>query len=134
MPLSIAPEGIEIGIVTRNAAPMVEFYRDLLGLEFERELTMGNGVYMTRLKCGPNIIKILVNPEDPPAAAPPGGAAGATGYRYWTIPVTNIDEAINECKATGADIPVPVTDIGNGISIAMVADPDGNWVNLLQRT
>ena len=71
MPLSIAPEGIEIGIVTRNAAPMVEFYRDLLGLEFERELTMGNGVYMTRLKCGPNIIKILVNPEDPPAAAPP---------------------------------------------------------------
>ncbi len=94
---------------------------------------MANGVQMTRLKCGPNIIKIMVNPKEPKADAPPGGAAGATGYRYWTIPIANIEDAIADCESAGCEIPVPVTVIGPGISIAMVADPDGNWVNFLQR-
>jgi glyoxylase I family protein len=133
MTLNISQDGIEIGIVTRDVGPMLTFYRDILGLEFERELRMANGVHMTRLKCGPNIIKILVNPKEPAADAPPGGAAGATGYRYWTIPITNIEDAVADCESAGYDIPVPVTVIGPGISIAMVADPDGNWVNFLQR-
>lgn len=133
MTLNIAQEGIEIGIVTRDAGPMLEFYRDILGLELERELLMANGVHMTRLKCGPNIIKLVVNPKEPKADAPAGGAAGATGYRYWTIPITNIDEAIATCEAAGCEIPVPVTVISPGIKFAMVADPDGNWVNFLQR-
>jgi len=133
MTLNIAQEGIEIGIVTRDAGPMLEFYRDILGLELERELLMANGVHLNRLKCGANIIKLVVNPKEPKADAPAGGAAGATGYRYWTIPITNIDEAIATCEAAGCEIPVPVTVISPGIKIAMVADPDGNWVNFLQR-
>ena len=133
MTLNIAQEGIEIGIVTRDVGPMLEFYRDILGLEFERELRMTNGVHMTRLKCGPNIIKLVVNPKEPKVDAPPGGAAGATGYRYWTIPITNIYDAIATCAAAGCEIPVPVTMISPAIKIAMVADPDGNWVNFLQR-
>jgi glyoxylase I family protein len=95
MTLNIAQDGIEIGIVTRDAGPMLEFYRDTLGLELERELLMANGVHMTRLKCGPNIIKLVVNPEEPKADAPPGGAAGATGYRYSTIAISYIDEAVS---------------------------------------
>ncbi len=133
MSVDIAQEGIELGIVTRDAAPMIEFYRDILGLELERELTMFNGVHMTRLKCGPNIIKLIVNPIEPKADAPPGGAAGATGYRYWTIAINNLDEAIATCEAAGCKVPVPVSVIHEGIRIAMVEDPDGNWVNLIQR-
>ena len=71
MTLNIAQEGIEIGIVTRDVGPMLEFYRDILGLEFERELLTANGMHMTRLKCGPNIIKLVVNPKEPKADAPP---------------------------------------------------------------
>ena len=70
MTLNIAQEGIEIGIVTRDVGPMLKFYRDILGLEFERELLMANGMHMTRLKCGPNIIKLVVNPKEPKADAP----------------------------------------------------------------
>lgn len=99
----------------------------------DRELQMANGVHMTRLKCGPNIIKLVVNPEEPKADAPPGGAAGATGHRYWTIAISNIDDAVAACDAAGCKIPVPIVSISPGIRTAMVADPDGNWVNLLQR-
>jgi predicted enzyme related to lactoylglutathione lyase len=58
---------------------------------------------------------------------------GAIGYRYWTIAISNIDAAVPVCEAAGCKIPVPITPIGPRIKIAMVADPDGNWVNLLQR-
>ncbi|MEM7364584.1 MAG: VOC family protein [Pseudomonadota bacterium] len=133
MAVNIADEGIEIGIVTRDAGPMVRFYRDILGLEFEREVQMANGVHQTRFKCGGNIIKLVVYASEPPADAPPGGAVGATGYRYWTIPVTNIEEAVGACEAAGCTIPVPVRTIQEGARIAMIEDPDGNWVNLLQR-
>jgi glyoxylase I family protein len=134
MSVDIAQDGIELGIVTRDAGPMLEFYRDILGLEFEREVTMANGVHQTRLKCGPNIIKLIVYPKHPPKIdAPPGGVVGATGYRYWTIAINNLDEAIATCEAAGCKIPVPVMAIHDGIRISMVEDPDGNWVNLIQR-
>ena len=32
MSVDIAQDGIELGIVTRDAEPMLEFYRDILGL------------------------------------------------------------------------------------------------------
>ncbi|HAK52992.1 MAG TPA: hypothetical protein DCM54_13970 [Gammaproteobacteria bacterium] len=133
MSVDIAQDGIELGIVTRDAGPMLEFYRDILGLEFEREVTMANGVHQTRLKCGPNIIKLIVSPKEPKVDAPPGGVVGATGYRYWTIAINNLDEAIATCEAAGCRIPVPITAIHEGIRISMVEDPDGNWVNLIQR-
>ena len=133
MAVDIAQDGIELGIVTRDTGPMLEFYRDILGLEFEREVTMANGVHQTRLKCGPNIIKLIVYPKEPKVDSPPGGVVGATGYRYWTIAINNLDEAIPTCEAAGCKIPVPVTAIHEGIRISMVEDPDGNWVNLIQR-
>ena len=134
MSVDIAQDGIELGIVTRDAGPMLEFYRDILGLEFEREVAMSNGVHQTRLKCGPNIIKLIVYAKHPPKVdAPPGGIVGATGYRYWTIAINNLDEAIATCKAAGCAIPVPAMTIHDGIRVAMVEDPDGNWVNLIQR-
>ena len=43
MTLNIAQDGIEIGIVTRDAGPMLEFYRDILGLEFEENRNKADG-------------------------------------------------------------------------------------------
>ncbi len=66
-----------------------------------------------------------------PATAAPGGINGATGYRYFTITVSDINGAVAACEAAGATIAVPVTELRPGITIAMVEDPDGNWVELL---
>ena len=43
----------------------------------------------------------------PDAANPPGGSAGGTGLRYWTIGVDDIDAAVAKCEAAGAPIPLP---------------------------
>lgn len=132
MTLSIVKDSIDLGIITKDAEKMLGFYRDTLGLEPDGEMKMPGGGIMHRLNCGTSTIKIVVQGKEPGAVAPPGGIRAATGYRYWTISIDNIEASVKACEDAGYKIPVPVTEIRPGVSIAMVEDPDGNWVELLQ--
>ena len=132
MTLSIVKDSIDLGIITKDPEKMLAFYRDTLGLELAAELPMPGGTTMYRLSCGTSVIKILVLGKEPEAMAAPGGIAGATGYRYWTISVDNIEESVKACEDAGYKITVPVREARPGITISMIEDPDGNWVELLQ--
>ena len=132
MALAIVKDSIDLGIVTTDAEPMLKFYRDTLGLKADGEMDMPGGGKMHRLACGTTTVKIVVNGREPKASAAPGGIGGATGYRYWTISVSNLAEATEQCSAAGYKVVVPPTDIRPGITISMIEDPDGNWVELLQ--
>ncbi|MBD3647888.1 MAG: VOC family protein [Pseudomonadales bacterium] len=134
MSVDLAKDSIDLGIVTKDVDAMLKFYRDTLGLAVEGEMPMPGGGKMTRLLCGTSTIKLVVNSKEPEAVAPPGGIQGATGYRYWTISIKNLEEATNECKEAGYRVIVPPTEIREGVSISMIEDPDGNWVELLQMT
>ena len=134
MPIAITKDSIDLGLITKDADALVKFYRDTLGLELEGEMQMPGGGHMTRLKCGTTTLKIVVNGKEPKALAPPGGIRGATGFRYFTISVSNLAEVTEECRVAGYTVPVPATEIRPGVSISMIADPDGNWVELLQAT
>ena len=90
------------------------------------------GGTMHRLQCGGSTIKLVSPRNAPPAEAPPGGIQGGTGYRYWTISVSNIADVVAECEAAGRPVAVPVTELRPGITIAIVEDPDGNWVEFLR--
>ena len=68
-----------------------------------------------------------------PADAPPGGPQDATGYRYWTMFVEDIQEVFNRCVAAGANVAIPVTQFSPEMTIAIVEDPDGNWVEFVQK-
>ena len=131
MPISLKKQAIDLGIVTTNPEPMLAFYRDLLGLRFEATTPMPGGSTMHRLWCGDTMIKIVHFDKAPAAKAAPGGINSATGYRYWTISVDNLDEITDACSAAGHKVRVPVTEIRPGVKISMVEDPDGNWVEFL---
>ena len=130
MGLELAKDAIDLGIITRDAAPMVAFYRDLLGFTDEGQMPVPGIGTMYRLRCGSSLIKITE--ADPKADAAPGGLAGATGMRYWTISVVDVDAAAEMCRQAGHEPVIPPRDIRPGVRIAMFADPDGNWVELLQ--
>jgi catechol 2,3-dioxygenase-like lactoylglutathione lyase family enzyme len=124
-------DSIDLGIVTRNRAAMVTFYRDTLGFEDLGESQSIVGT-MHRLVCGTSAIK-LVTPVEPPAAnAPPGGIPAATGYRYWTVSVPDLAEVLSACETAGRPIVLPPTQARPGVTVAIVEDPDGNWVEFLQ--
>ena len=134
MTVKITKPAIDIGIVTNNLDAMLAFYRDTLGLAFEATIPMPGGGVMNRFKVGDSVIKIIETEPRPAAAAAPGGIRGATGYRYWTITVSNLDTSLAKIAADGHKVVVPAKEIRPGVTIAIVADPDANWVELLQHS
>lgn len=131
MGVQLTKDSIDLGIVVRDAAASLHFYRDILGLEDQGETPMPGGT-MHRLLCGTSLIKLVSLSRAPEASAPPGGIAGATGYRYWTISVSNLDEATARAEEAGRKVVISPREIRPGIRISMIEDPDGNWVELIE--
>src|SRR5881397_1213409 len=127
MTLQLTKDSVDLGIVVTDADKALTFYRDTLGLEPVGEMPLPGGGNMHRLACGTSVIKLVVPGRTPKATAPPGGINGATGYRYWTISISNLEEVVAACQEAGYTVPVPITEIRPGVRIAMVEDPDGNW-------
>ena len=133
MTADIAKPGIDLGIVTRNAEAMLHFYVGILGLEKESSIPMpGGGGTMHRLQAGTSIIKIIELDPAPKEDAIPGGIRAATGYRYWTLWVDNLSTCVQACSAEGCKVVVAEKVVRPGVTIAIIADPDGNWVELLE--
>jgi hypothetical protein len=87
---------------------------------------------MYRLMCGTSQVKLVHPGTPPPALAVPGGIPAATGLRYFTMSVSNIDEITDACAAAGHKVVWSVRELRPGITVSMVEDPDGNWVEFLK--
>lgn len=134
MGAEVAKEAIDLGIVTTNGEAMLTFYRDVLGFKHEGDISMEHvGIQtMHRLWFGNSLIKIVVPVVDPQASPTPDGIPGGTGYRYWTMTIKNLDDVLAAIQAAGHKIVWPRTEVRPGVVIAMVEDPDGNWVEFIQ--
>lgn len=131
MTVQLTKDSIDLGIVARNGAEMVAFYRDVIGLVEEPDTPFPGGGVMHRLRCGTSLIKVVV-PEPAPAQQPPTGPIpNASGYRYWTMMVSNLREMVEACEAAGRPVVVPIREVRPGVTIAIVEDPDGNLVEFV---
>ncbi|HJO10959.1 MAG: VOC family protein [Gammaproteobacteria bacterium] len=132
MTVEIKKDAIDIGIVARDIDAMLAFYKDVVGLELEAVIDMPGGGVMNRFKVGDSVIKVIELDPAAPADAAPCGIRGATGYRYWTITVGNLEQCVQRAADSGSKVVVPVKVVRPGVTIAIFTDPDGNWVELLQ--
>jgi len=131
MPVRLAKDSIDIGIVVRDAAAALRFYCDVLGFEDEGERLVPGGS-LRRVRCGNSLIKI-VSPDRAPAVAAPGGRIdAATGFRYLTISVADLADTVATCEAANADVALQPTELRPGVMVALVRDPDGNWIEFVQ--
>lgn len=132
MSVNVTKAAIDIGIVCKDIDAMMNFYGEVLGLELEGSIPMPGGGTMNRFKVGDSVIKVIELDPAAPAEAVPGGIRAASGYRYWTITCDNLEATVQDAAAAGAKIVVPAKEVRPGITIAIIADPDGNWVELLE--
>jgi catechol 2,3-dioxygenase-like lactoylglutathione lyase family enzyme len=132
MNVALTKDSIDLGIVVTDADAALGFYRDVLGLEVTSEMPMPDGGVVYRLLCGSSEVKLIKRTVSPPATSPPGGIAGSTGFRYFTISVSNIEEVTDACAAAGHTVVWPVRTSVSGATMSMVEDPDGNWVEFLK--
>ncbi len=129
MPAELLIKTTEFGLVTNNMEAMRNFYCHFLGLQYLQQLDFEGGT-MHRYQFGDSILKLVGYDETPQDSNPAGGGTGATGYRYCSLIISNLQELMEEAKTAGHNIAVDITPFGDGIGFAFLEDPDGNWVEL----
>lgn len=134
MGVTLTKAGIDLGIITGQPAQMLVFYRDVLGFRQEPDTPFPGGGVMHRVWCGDSLIKLVAPAKQPDARAAAGGITGATGVRYFTISVSNLEQMVADCRAAGSTVVVEPREARPGVRIAIVTDPDGNLVEFLAKT
>ena len=126
-------DGVDLGIIVRDWEASKRFYCDTLGFEHvvDMPFPLKPGT-MHRVQAGSTTLKLTQFVTTPDAQNPPGGATTAVGVRYFTFWVKNLQAISEACTAAGYRVPTPPTVVRPGVTILMVEDPDGNWVEFLQ--
>ena len=128
--MDVAKESIDLGLIVRNMDACRRFYGETLGLPFEGEMPLGGAGRMYRYLIGTTVLKLLTADEQTPAG--PSGMRAQTGLRYFTISVPDIEAAVERVREQGIEPSLPIREIRPGVRIAMLTDPDGNTVELLE--
>src|SRR4051794_36983000 len=132
MAVQLTKDSFDLGIVVADIEASLAFYRDFLGLPFQRVMPMSKTTKLHFLAAGTGAIK-LWEVTEPPAPNQKGWPLeGAPGFRYITLSISNIDEVVDAAGSASIEVRVPVTELMPGVKIAILADPDGNSVELLQ--
>lgn len=116
-----------IGICVRDIATMVNFYRDIIGLDIEWDggpfagVKMSNGVFLN-LYQGEQRIKIdSVNTTFQLTCAPANGEE---------LTADDVDREYKRMIDAGAKSVIPPRNEPYGMRIAYVADPEGNQIEI----
>ncbi len=133
MAVQLLAPSIEVGLVTTNRDAMVGFYEGYLGLTHQADLDFPGGS-MKRYAVGANVVLKLVSYDEPPAAsAVAGGGRAQAGIRYITLVVADVRDAARQAAEAGHAVVEEPTAFPAvpGMGWCFVADPDGNWVELV---
>ena len=127
--------GLQVGLVPADLQRSLTFYRDVLQLPQGDTIPLGDGMALHIFNVGDAIVKVIEQPTVP-ATAPSAPRFEMTGMRWFTFYLDpgDIDTAMDRCAKAGATIEMPLTEIRAGLRVSIVADPDGNSVELVEQT
>ncbi len=126
-----AKEGVDMGVLSGDIQASLNFYRDVLGLDFVEKMPASNGT-MYRLRFGQSDFKLIDPSTKPPMG--PVGFNGQLGFRTVAFCITNLSEVCAELRRRGVEFAVEEKQARPGVRIAMVKDPDGNIVEFVERS
>ena len=98
--------------------------------------TLGVGPYFRRPETGPAAyVEFRIGPDEDELgimnrAYAPAGSSGAGGSTtYWQV--DDVESALDELLARGAQMRAPTTERGGGFTTASIIDPFGNVLGLM---
>ena len=112
--------GVSMGV--RSLGEYRKFYGDILG--FAEHPWSGGSAF----RLGESL---LLLGEDRAATVDP--ARQASGWRYITLQVADIDAVHAELRNRGVREGLAPITLGDVARISMILDPDGNWIELSRR-
>jgi predicted enzyme related to lactoylglutathione lyase len=129
MGTQMAKPALDVGLITANAEPLIEFYVGVAGLERLDPLEIPNIGCIHKLACGESILRIMV-PTKEPARDDSASFSAMAGIRYLTLEVQDIQAAVEAVRALGGSVALDAFELRPGRFVAQVADPDGNMIEL----
>jgi lactoylglutathione lyase len=111
------------------------FFETMFGAEVMRDVyppgTLYPGQPRIRMRVGGQSVLIApAHPHDPTAPAP---RFPYYGLEHIGLAVDNVDAAVDELRAKGADIAIGPLTRSPGLRLAFIRGPDGIMVELVQR-
>lgn len=131
--MEFASQSIDIGLVVKDIAASLDFYCRTLGWGKVGEMPLSGHRTMHLLRVGGSILKL----QDLHEAAPPVGPKGMleqAGIRYFTVEIRDLENVVADLTQSGCEFTRPFQEISPGVFIAMLQDPDGNTIELVERT
>ncbi len=125
-PVTLVPPGdngtdsVDLLMTVSSLVRHVEFYRDGLGLPVDAAGTVSLGA-----------ARLRASGIGPVARSPDWRGPG---LRYITLQVTDARAAWAQALANGAEGAAPLRDLGELVRFAFIRDPDGNFIELSERT
>ncbi len=126
-----AKDSLDLGIVVSDIKASLNFYQNILGLEFVGITPVWFGT-MHRLRFGSSDFKLIESKTVPPPGAI--GLEKQLGFRYVTFVIKNLSQLCAELKGKGIEFALPEREVRPGVRVAMVKDPDGNIVEFVERS
>jgi hypothetical protein len=120
--------GFEVGIVSANRQ-LVDFLVYVFQLE-ELSATDTPAGMLHRLASPGAQLKVMV-PNEPPRPAGGEPFLAATGIRYLTMLVTDLDGVIERCTERGGTLVYGPFDYEPGVRMAVITDSDGNSIEVV---
>jgi predicted enzyme related to lactoylglutathione lyase len=74
---------------------------------------------------------MLVLENNPLNINPTGDFSTSNGIRYITINLSNLDEILDACEQHDINILNSGTIVRPGVTVALITDPDGNIIELM---
>lgn len=121
---------IEVGLVSSDEA-LATFYVEVFGFTRLPVVTSGSGV-LHPLQAPGVTVKIMIPSQVPVTAEHPATFLGATGIRYLTLHVTDLVKTTERALAGGGRLVIGPLDIGPGRRLAVICDPDGNALEVVE--
>src|SRR5262245_40498833 len=129
MLLNPAKDSVDVLIFVSDIGKSLDFYQGVLGLEKTQELETPVGT-SHRLRYGTSIVKLMDPKQLPPAG--PIGLDKQLGLRCLSFVIRNLRAVCTALEARGAEFTMPATQVLPDMRIAMVKDPDGNIIELVE--
>lgn len=121
---------VQVGLTVSDAERSRHFYGQVLGLE--EEPPMKGTPIGTRygFRFGKSTIKFWQLPQTPPTQT--GRPQDHAGLRMFTMLVEDLEAAEQELRDKDVPIVQERTEIPGVCSLIFFADPDGNWIELVE--
>lgn len=138
--LNVTKSVADIAIAVEDISRSLSFYVEILGFEPAGQIQIpesdairgqqaSTGFTVHMLKFGNQLVKLV---ELKKLAPRPGGMIDAAlGYRYITVGVKSVKEEYKNLRRLGVNfLSEPLTPRA-GLSLVFLADPDGNYIELI---